>query len=340
MKKKSQRNIINNINEISCVGVFSPSLNLVPDCIERFVSGLNNISKLGDITIKYDSAIENERFLFPEIRAQQFNELVADKDVDLILTTIGGCDTICILEHIDIEKYCSAPKTIIGYSDTCILLLYLYSKTGALNYFGPCLLAQLADFPMIDEVTYSRCINAINRINPVYSLEPVGYELEAWRSWERENEWKIERKKIPENCIVTHKPGEATGRIIYVNLDSIAYLLTQDWFQLVEPVILFVESSNGAAYLNRLCRDLHLLKNYIENRHAKGFVFGRFPIRDHDELSLAMRMINRSFSYYQGIVVSGVAFGHVDPISTIPIGIEIYIHAEEDNVTFDFMEIN
>jgi muramoyltetrapeptide carboxypeptidase len=67
-------------------------------------------------------------------RAQEFNEMMKDEAIDLILPPWGGELLIEVLEEIDFENL--KDKWVLGYSDTSLLLLAITLKTGIATAHG------------------------------------------------------------------------------------------------------------------------------------------------------------------------------------------------------------
>ncbi|MFC7681842.1 S66 peptidase family protein [Paenibacillus sp. GCM10028914] len=67
-------------------------------------------------------------------RATEFNEMMQDNQIDLIIPPWGGELLIEILEHIDFENL--KIKWILGYSDISVLLLAITLKTGLATAHG------------------------------------------------------------------------------------------------------------------------------------------------------------------------------------------------------------
>lgn len=67
-------------------------------------------------------------------RADEFNTMMRDERIDIIIPPWGGELLIEILEHVDFGAICE--KWILGYSDTSALLLAITIKTGIATAHG------------------------------------------------------------------------------------------------------------------------------------------------------------------------------------------------------------
>lgn len=87
-------------------------------------------------------------------RADEFNQLLYNNDVQVLMAAIGGNNTNSILPYIDYEYLRNHPKIIIGYSDTTALLLGIYAKTGLVTFYGPALASSFGEFPPFVDMTF------------------------------------------------------------------------------------------------------------------------------------------------------------------------------------------
>jgi len=79
-----------------------------------------------------------------KIRAAEFNEMISDDLISMIIPPWGGELLIEILEYIDFENFKS--KWILGYSDISVLLLAITLKTGIATAHGTNLLDLRGEF--------------------------------------------------------------------------------------------------------------------------------------------------------------------------------------------------
>ncbi|HEU0117920.1 MAG TPA: LD-carboxypeptidase [Alphaproteobacteria bacterium] len=70
-------------------------------------------------------------------RAGALNDMFADKNIDAILCSRGGCNAIRILDKLDYKLIKKNPKPFIGYSDISLLQNAITKKCGFVTYHGP-----------------------------------------------------------------------------------------------------------------------------------------------------------------------------------------------------------
>jgi muramoyltetrapeptide carboxypeptidase len=121
------------------IGLVSPSRELLPEWKPLYENAKKEVeTKLG-LKVKEGEHVWEKCFYnagTEEQRAQDFNEMVADKDVKAIIFTIGGKGAIRLLEYIDWELLRNNPKIISGISDPTILLTAFNKKLDLVTYYG------------------------------------------------------------------------------------------------------------------------------------------------------------------------------------------------------------
>lgn len=91
----------------------------------------------------------------PKERAEEFNELIRNPDIHMVMSMIGGTNSNSMLPYIDYKAFKENPKPVVGYSDTTALLLALYAKTGISTFYGPALVPSFGEFEPLVNDTYT-----------------------------------------------------------------------------------------------------------------------------------------------------------------------------------------
>jgi len=86
-----------------------------------------SFSKHCELQDRFDSSPVQER-------VEDLHAAFLDPDVDGILTTIGGYNSVEILESLDFDLIAANPKCFCGYSDITVLGNAIFSQTGLVNY--------------------------------------------------------------------------------------------------------------------------------------------------------------------------------------------------------------
>lgn len=112
------------------VGVFSSSSPISATVPVRYERGVQYLKSRGYHVINGQLYGKKDSYRSGSIieRAEEFNQLLYNDDIQILMASIGGNNTNSILPYIDYEYLKKHPKIIVGYSDTTALLLAIYEK--------------------------------------------------------------------------------------------------------------------------------------------------------------------------------------------------------------------
>ncbi|MBV7506688.1 LD-carboxypeptidase [Bacillus sp. sid0103] len=210
-------------------------------------------------------------------RATEFNEMIRDSNIDIIIPPWGGELLIEILEHIDFETIKN--KWILGYSDVSALLLAITLMTGIATAHGTNIVDLRGEF--MDETTAKwEAVLATNTGESIIQYSSDRFQKE----WQHAN---------PSPCVfhlteqttwktVGNGPARIEGRLLGGCIDIIRHLIGTpfgdvDTFRKKhingEPVIWYLE--NCEMNTTDLRRSLVQMKlaGWFEN--CSGLLFGR-----------------------------------------------------------------
>jgi len=130
----------------SNIAVISPSSgvpSIFPDIYELGLKNLEdffgyNIIEMPSARMEIDALYEN-----PKLRAEDINAAFRDKNIDGIICSIGGYESVRILEYLDMDTILDNPKLIMGFSDATTFLTYL-NTGGLVTFYGPSIMAGFA----------------------------------------------------------------------------------------------------------------------------------------------------------------------------------------------------
>lgn len=127
------------IKKESVIGVVAPSDGADNELkVKRFKNACSKLESLG-YKIKLSDNVFNSfmgRSTNEEQRAKEFNEMVNDKKVDLIMCASGGEFLLEILPYIDFELLKNNPKFVCGFSDPTGLLYPITTKCDIATIYG------------------------------------------------------------------------------------------------------------------------------------------------------------------------------------------------------------
>jgi len=120
------------------IGIFTAS-NPITDEVNKWLqAGIKRLKEMG-------FKVELARNLFkktyftagrPRDRVDDLNSLVKNKEVKMIITSMGGENAHQILPLIDFTIFRKNPKIIMGYSDPTVLLNSIFEKSKMITFYG------------------------------------------------------------------------------------------------------------------------------------------------------------------------------------------------------------
>ncbi|MEW5869761.1 MAG: S66 peptidase family protein [Chloroflexota bacterium] len=270
----------------------------------------------------------------PRARADDLMQAFADPSIKVIISTIGGSDSIRILPYLDLAVIQDNPKIFLGFSDTTISHLACY-RAGLGSFYGPAFMAGFAEngglFPyMVASVRKTLFSSA-----PIGAVEPnaAGWTVEHLEWADPSNQ---SRKRILNPCpgwnfLQGH--GLHRGRLIGGCIEVLDWLRGTDFWpasQSWQEAILFLETSEDAPSPEAV---LFYMRTYaalgILERLA-GILFarpgGHVPPEKFAEYDQAILQV---VAEEQGLtdlpIVTGMDFGHTDPVFVLPYGVQAEI---------------
>ncbi|TCS94683.1 S66 family peptidase [Hazenella coriacea] len=118
------------------IGITAPSSGVPTELHDMFKLACSRMEEKGFRTVCGDTVwTQNKAKSAPaKKRADEFNAMMKDENIDIIIPPWGGELLIEMLEHIDFDHI--NEKWILGYSDTSVLLLAITLRTGIATAHG------------------------------------------------------------------------------------------------------------------------------------------------------------------------------------------------------------
>jgi muramoyltetrapeptide carboxypeptidase len=240
-------------------------------------------------------------------RAADLNQMFADPEVAAILPIRGGWGCSRMLPYLDYNLIRQNPKIIVGFSDITALTLAIYARTGVITFHGPNGLTSWKT----KQTEYFRRVLFTGEAMTFQNLKDGDDE---------------DRLMQVKNRIKTINPGQARGRLIGGNLSVFSGIVGSTYVPDLKGAILFLEDTNENIYrLDRLMTHLKIAGVFDK---LAGFIFGQCPncAPDADYGSLTLEEVIFDHIKPLGIPAwSGAMIGHIEPILTLPIGLEVEI---------------
>ena len=118
------------------IGITAPSAG-VGYKLDSFDRSVRTLKDQGYAIHETDSVrMEGVRSNYADIRAEEFNSLIADRDVKAVIAAAGGDYNIEVLPHIDWKAVRKNPKWICGASDPTNILYTITTRYDVATLYG------------------------------------------------------------------------------------------------------------------------------------------------------------------------------------------------------------
>ncbi len=247
-------------------------------------------------------------------RAEDLHRAFEDPRVDVVLPVFGGYNANQLLDRLDFDRLAASRATLVGYSDTTVLLAAIGGLAVARVVHGPAF-ATFCD-PNLPAYTADgwRRVLAGERVrftSPDAIADDRWYLRDGYgpRELRPFDGWKVFRE------------GEATGPVVGGNLESLCALAGTRYFPATAGCLLLLEDATGASP-GAVHRALTQLAQLGALDELVGLLVGVLP---HDAAldGACLRAIlddvvgpgtGRTYP-----VVYDVTCSHVDPMASVPL---------------------
>ena len=261
-------------------------------------------------------------------RAEEFNNLLYDENIQIIMTSIGGNNTNSILPYIDYEYIKKHPKIIIGFSDVTALLLAIYAKTGLVTFYGPDVASSFGELPPFVDWTFESFNSFVNGISVPYNYEmPIAW-TDEFIDWSKQDRAKNQYS----NQWVCVKQGTCQGRLIGGNLNTMEGFFGTEYMPVINKGdILFIEDAEKDAYT--IERSFSLLKLAGVFDKVSGIILGKHEKFDDNGTGRKPYEILLEVIGDTSIpILAEFDCCHTHPMLTMPIGCEVLLDATNKKV--------
>ncbi|SOC42793.1 S66 family peptidase [Ureibacillus acetophenoni] len=323
--------MLNRLKKGDKIAIFSPSSPATVWAYQRFQRAKAFIEDKGFIIVegKLTGKSEVYRSGTPKERAAEFNELLRDSSIKMIMSTIGGTNSNSMLPYLDYEAFKENPKIIVGYSDATAVLLALYAKTGISTFYGPALVPSFGEFEPLVNDTY--------RYFEQYFVEEsqLPYEVPMPPYWSDEPvNWleKTTEKTLYANEWITGQGGVAEGRLIGGNVNSMYGFIGTHYFpQIKQGDILLIEDCMKDASIVE--KNFAMLKLHGVFNKVSGIILGKHE--QFNDLGTGKRPLDLLIEQLDGLDIPVLAefdTCHTHPMHPLAIGRNIKLDADAKKV--------
>ena len=282
------------------IGVIAPSSPIIGDNVEELNQAKKIIENLG-FKVKYSKNIfsnTNNYSATAKEKADDINEMFADKDIDIIWCAKGGENSNSVFDYLDFEMIKQNPKIICGYSDITSLTNIISEKTGLVTFSG-------TNFKTIatDETDYSlkEVLKRFLDGSLEFGRNECGYK--------------------------TIKEGFAEGKLIGGNLSLTRAMVAGKYNIEFSDKILFLEElgfETGPALASNY---LYYMKQDGVFDKIRGIWLGNYT---HESgITLEKILLDTLGNEFKGPIIKSENFGHIEQKTVIPIGTMAKIDTRE-----------
>ncbi len=246
-----------------------------------------------------------------EEKLADLHEAFADKSVEMIMTAIGGFNSVQLLNKIDYDLIAKNPKPLCGFSDITALTCAIHAKTGIKTYSG----VHYSSLGMLKGAEYS--IEYFKKC--LFGKEP--FEVKAAGEWS-DDAWFLDqenREFIKNSGHWVLNNSSAKGKIVGGNLCTFNLLQGTSYMPSLKDCVLFIEDDADTkdVIFDRMLHSLSMQKDFDT---VRGILIGRFQKPSNISRETLEKIVATKEHLKKIPVIGNVDFGHTTPIITFPIG--------------------
>lgn len=271
------------------IGLCSPSHIALGDDYQKIKDGLRSIGfKVREAENLYKNTWGY--LASPMERAADFNQLIADPDVELVFFG-GGEGSAELLPYIDFDNIRRHPKCILSYSDGTTILNPVWSRTGLVTYYGQ---------------------------SPQMFMDPSQYD---YQHFSRHLILGDVREHMPASRWQIQTPGTGEGILTGGYSRNFAMLLGSPYFSWDpgQKYLLFLEDHQSFGGVDYVGAMLANIEQHPFSRCVSGVIFGHYS---EDPCPWLLKRLERMGQVLGVPVVYCDDFGHGSSHGILPIGVE------------------
>jgi muramoyltetrapeptide carboxypeptidase len=235
----------------------------------------------------------------PQVRAEDFNSMLRNPAIRMIVTAMGGAGAEHLVPLIDYAALAADPKLIVGLSNPAVLL---------------------------------NAITSIANVPTIHGPNGVEFGYDELTPFAEENFWPI----VSENLLLPHafpvsaeikvvRGGDTVeGRLYGGHIATLQLLIGTPWAPKWQDSILFLEEVDVKfSQVDRMLTHFRLAGIFDS---IKGLVFGQPVECEPVEAETLEDILLRVCADYDFPIVANVRIGHTDDKITVPIGCRVRLN--------------
>ncbi len=232
------------------IGIFTPSFPAHVVFRDKYLHGINQIKELGFNVIegKLTASLKTQgyRTSSGKDRADELMSLFLNKNIQGIVSTIGGSNSSSMLDHLDFEMIKAHPKVFCGYSDVTSLHMAINKFSNLSTFYGPAVMPSFGEYPHFLDYSKSSFLAAVGMNESIQTISPP----KVWSRHIRDipsGDWKIKERSYIEqpgwNCVNFN--NTITGPIVVANLNTLLKLTGTKYFPDFNNKIIILEEMSA-----------------------------------------------------------------------------------------------
>ncbi len=272
---------------------------------ELFGAGVSALKNMG-FKVRYNQiGTESDDYLAAsdEYRAQEFNKLWADTEVNGLMAVRGGYGSLRMVKALDMGMIRNNPKILVGFSDITVLLTAIMKETGLVTFHGPVLTT----------------LDSLNDSSRLAFFEMLTSKKAH----------KIELASEESEDLKILKKGKTKGRLIGGNLTNLVHLISTPYELNWDGSILFIEDVGEAPY--RIDRMLTHLAEAGRLEGLAGLLLGSISEGDEDkcDTEACFKRVMEILEDVNIPIWGNFPVGHGVRNHILPLGVEVEMNSEK-----------
>ena len=278
------------INFGDTIGIVAPSNPIIGDNIEEINLAKKKIENLG-FKVEFSKNLFSNTNIYsatPEEKAEDINNMFADKNIKMIWCAKGGQNSNSVFDYLDYNLIKKNPKIICGFSDITSITNVINLKTGLITFSG-------TNFKTVatDETDYS-LKQVLKRF--------VDGDLQLGE----EADYRIIQK------------GNVEGQLIGGNLSLTKALVAGKYNIDFTDKILFLEELGFETCPALANNYLYYMKQNDIFKKIRGIWLGNYT--HESKITLERILLDVIDNEFDGPIIKSDNFGHIEKKIVIPIG--------------------
>jgi muramoyltetrapeptide carboxypeptidase LdcA involved in peptidoglycan recycling len=276
----------------------------------------------------------------PASRAEDLHRALTDPAIAGIISTIGGDDSIRLLPLLDLDLMRANPKVFLGFSDTTITQM-AFLRAGVVSFYGPSLMTGFAENGGMHPYTRDgvRELLFSHAEAPSWPENDDGWTVEHL-DWSDPSNQNRRRALVPTSGWRWLGGVGAQGPLVAGCMEVLDWLRGTPWLPDLDGAVLAIETSEEGPPPAIVTRFLRSLAAGGQLARLAAVLFGRpggwhVPVEEHLAYDDAIVDVIRGEAGMTSVpIVTGMDFGHTDPVWTLPLGVRIRVDPSDRSIRF------